>query len=152
VLLAGCNGQNATRLKLTQQMTQVTKETADLLATVTDKASATTAAPQMRLLTKRLLDLSERFDAFATEDDSFLSDGDQTLLAEHSKWIGEHVRLMQELQRIGANPEASEPLGEAWRELTGGMYDLGGPLAAGGQMDLGTTRQLGPGGALPAEK
>jgi hypothetical protein len=134
--LAGCNSQHATRQRLTQQIAQVTSEAADLLASVQDKASAAAAAPKLQELMVRLTDLGEQFEALEMEDEVYLGDENEVILAEHAKYIAAHVRLMQEQQRIGANQELREGLGKTWQDLTGGMYDPGGVLGAGGQMDL----------------
>lgn len=144
-LLAGCDTQYATRLRLTQQSAEITSETADLLASVQDRASAGAAAPKLEALRQRMAQLDDQFSAMDTEDEIYLGEENETILAEHGKWIAAQTRLMQEQQRIGANQEVREALGQTWIDLTGGMYDPGGPLAAGGEMDLGATRQVRPG-------
>ena len=150
VLLVGCNSQYATRQRLTKQIAEVVNEVADLLATVQDKASAAAAAPKLQELAARMSKLGEQFEALDMEDEMYLGEENETVIAERGKYIAAHVRLMQEQQRIGANQELREGLGKAWRDLSGGMYERGGPLGVGGQMDLETTRQLGQGGAFPA--
>jgi hypothetical protein len=140
--LLGCNSQFATRQQLTQQMAQATSEAADLLATVQDKASAAAAAPKLRELMVRMTSLGEQFEALEMEDEIYLGQENEAILTEHAKYIAAHVKLMQEQQRIGANQELREGLGDVWQELTAGMYDPGGPLGPGGQ--------FGPGGTLPA--
>jgi len=136
----GCNSQYSTRLSFTRQMTALTKETADLLATVQDKPSAEAAAPKLKVLVERMSKLGDEFEAMDTEDEIYLGQQDQTILEESGKWFAEQARLMQEQQRIGQNAEARDALGEVWRQMTGGAYDPGGPFAPGGESDLGQAR------------
>jgi hypothetical protein len=148
LLTVGCDNQYATRLQLTRESAQVTRAAVELLASVTDKASAESAAPKLEQLVARMADLDRQMAAFDETDEVYLGEENETILAEHAEWIAAQTRLMQEQQRIGANPELRAGLGTAWQDLTGGMYDPGGVMAAGGAMDLGTTRQL-PGGESP---
>jgi hypothetical protein len=144
LLSTACNSQYATRMSLTRQMTEATKETADLLATVKDKQSAEAAAPNLKPLVERIQSLGDRFEAMDTEDEIYVGRQDQRVLEESGKMFAEHARLMQEQYRIGQIPEARKALGEAWARLTGGAFDPGGLMAPGGEMDLG--RGLNAGG------
>jgi hypothetical protein len=127
-LLAGCDNHYATRMALTKRATAATKETADLLATVRDQASAAAAAPKLKDLTARMRTIDEEFEALDTEDELYLG-AENVVLAEHGNWLVEHTRLMQEEARIGQNAELRTALGDAWTGLTGGMFDPGGPLS-----------------------
>ena len=95
-LLLGCDSQYATRLRLTQQSAQVTSETADLLASVQDKVSAEAAAPKLQLLRQRMAQLDDQFSAMDAEDEIYLGEENETILAEHGKWIAAQTRFMQE--------------------------------------------------------
>ncbi|MCE9529099.1 MAG: hypothetical protein K8R36_23885 [Planctomycetales bacterium] len=117
----------------------VSKETADLLATVKDRATAEGAAPKLKTLLKRADKLTEQLDAMDSEDGSYGTD--EVLLKELASWIAEHGRMMQEEQRISQIPEACSGLGETWQMLTGGAYDKGGVFAPGGVMDLQRGKQ-----------
>jgi hypothetical protein len=144
LLLCGCDSQYAARQRLTRDNTQVVSEAADVLAGVQDKASAEATAPKLRDIQQRMARLAAQLEALDTEDEIYQSEEKETILAEHSKWMAAQTRLMQEQQRIGAHPELREALGPVWQELTGGMFDPGGVMAAGGETDLGTARQLLP--------
>lgn len=134
-LLAGCDSSFVARQALVRQLMAVTKETADLLATVKDKPTAQAAAPQLLTLVERSGTLSERLEELDEDADDLGSD--PAAIEEYGQWIAEHSRLMQEQHRIGQIPDAREGLGEGWERLTGGAYDPGGIFAPGGAMDLG---------------
>jgi hypothetical protein len=139
VFLFGCGSSVAARRSLTKQLMNVSKETADLLATVKDKGTAEGAAPKLKALLERADKLTEQLDAMDSEDGS--SGTDEELLNELASWIAEHGRMMQEEQRISQIPEACAGLGETWQMLTGGAYDKGGVFAPGGVMDLQRGKQ-----------
>lgn len=139
VFLVGCGNSVAARRSLTRQLMNVSKETADLLATVKDKATAEEAAPKLKTLLERADKLTEQLDEMDSEDGSYGTD--EELLKEMGSWIGEHTRMMQEEQRISQIPEACAGLGQTWQMLTGGAYDKGGVFAPGGVMDLQRGKQ-----------
>ena len=139
LFLVGCGNSVAARRSLTKQLTNVSKETADLLAIVKDKGTAEGAAPKLKALLERADKLTEQLDAMDAEDGSY--GNDEELLKELASWIAEHGRMMQEEQRISQIPEACAGLGETWQMLTGGAYDQGGVFAPGGVMDLQRGKQ-----------
>lgn len=127
---AGCTSQYAARQWLTREAASVTKETADLLATVKDRASAQAAAPRLQRLTDRMVRITDQFEALDTENEIYVGEDEERVLEEHGQWLAQQMRLMQEELRVGQIPEAREALGESWLRLTGGAFDPGGILAS----------------------
>ena len=130
---AGCGSAAANRERLAVQMTAVTKEAGDLLATVKDEATAKAAAPKLKAICNRMEKLTERLDE-ADPNTNFDSPSSKEL-EKYGQWMAEHSRLMQEELRVAQIPGATAALGEPWQRLTGGIFDPGGPMAPGGVMD-----------------
>jgi hypothetical protein len=132
-LAAGVGCGRSDRLDLMRQAASTTKETADLLATVHDQATAEAARPQLKVLAQRLHSVSEALERYQDRDDEFPSRAEEKIGAA---WIAQQSRLMQQEYRVGQIPAARTALGEPWQQLTGGTFDPGGMFAPGGEMDL----------------
>src|SRR5262245_41362984 len=126
VLLAGCPLQQAQNTRLLKAWAAKCKETADLLATVKDAASAKAAGPKIIKLMKEMEKLNEQLDTSYDPEDVGLIEAPG--VTKHvGEGIAEMQRLMEESMRIGKDPELRAALGEAWNHLpAAAMLDAAG--------------------------
>lgn len=119
--VVGCGGSSSTLLSVWKEIASVTKETADLLATVKDKSSAQSAAPKLLASIDRKKKLFRQADSMNSVSMTFEAVSD--LSGEMASRMESYSLLKEELERIEKIPEACEGLGEAWQKLSAGEMD-----------------------------
>ncbi len=92
---------------LTDEMVTSTEEIADVLETVTDKASAEAAKPRLEAIAKKMKDTLERRKALGEPDAA-----EQQAIAEKvkSRLDASQARMMQAMMRLQSQPDALQVL------------------------------------------
>ena len=116
VFLPACSRRASENERLQKQWNAHCKEAADLLAGVTDVASAKAAEPRLKIVLEEMARLDERLGKSYDPEDVDPSERTR-MTKEMARGIGEMQRLTQETLRIGKDPELRAAFGDTWRKI-----------------------------------
>jgi len=114
VSLPACSRQGARNIALQKQWNAKCKEAADLLAGVTDVASARAAEPKLIRVFDEWEKIGEQLDESYDPENVAVRDN-KAMTEAAAQGIVEMQRLTQETLRISKRPELVEALGKAWK-------------------------------------
>jgi hypothetical protein len=116
LFLPACDSRQTQEIKLQRQWNAKVRETADLLAGVTDVPSAKAAEPKLKQMLQELTAIGKQMDK--TADPESEGGGESAKLTQAvAEGIAEAQRLNAETLRISKNPEMVTALGESWKKL-----------------------------------